>query len=70
MFKARFIGRDKSMGFRNGKVYLLTSECIDSIINVVTVGGGHKLWCPYSNIESFLKNWDIIACERMTNKKL
>lgn len=58
MIKAKFMGKDKSMGFRTGKIYYLKSKCKDNNIIVSTID--NNLWCPYSSIESFLDNWKLI----------
>lgn len=58
MFKAKFIGTHNSMGFQYNKMYYLTSECKDNIIWLKTTDG--KLKCPYTTIESILRNWAII----------
>nr|DAH62621.1 MAG TPA: hypothetical protein [Caudoviricetes sp.] len=54
---ARFIGKDGSMGFKNGEIYKLKSKCVNNKIIVKTAND--KLFCPYESIESFLRNWEI-----------
>lgn len=54
---ARFIGKDGSMGFKNGEIYKLKSKCANNKIIVKTTND--KLFCPYKSIESFLRNWEI-----------
>lgn len=54
---AKFIGKDDSMGFKNGVTYEIKSKCMNDVIIIKTMDG--KLWCPYKSIESFIENWDI-----------
>ena len=62
--KAKFIGKDY-LGFKYGKYYEIKTEC-----NIVNINGNKKSclcvydknsssWCPYSNLETMLKNWEI-----------
>ena len=53
----KFIGKDGSMGFKNGEIYKLKSKCENNKIIVKTAND--KLFCPYKSIESFLRNWKI-----------
>lgn len=54
--KAIFIGEDGSMGFKNGQTYRIRTECRENMIYVLEI---HGLFCPYSNIEAFLRNWRL-----------
>lgn len=54
---ARFIGKNDSMGFKNGQIYKLKSKCVNNKIIVKTAND--KLFCPYESIETFLRNWEI-----------
>lgn len=63
--RARFIGRDGSMGFEHGKVYN-----IETYIGSRLFRRGGFLWlrdkssglkCPYSNMESLLNNWELLG---------
>ena len=56
--KAKFIGKNGSMGFVTNKIYELKSTCENGHIVIRTID--KKLWCPYSSIESFLRNWEIV----------
>jgi hypothetical protein len=61
--RATFIGANGSMGFTNGKEYPLEIwECgtIERIINDYSFGivrMEDKIFCPYTNIMTFLMNW-------------
>lgn len=55
--KAMFIGTDRSMGFRNGRIYNIRTYIKNNWICLYADNG---LWCPYSNMECLLKNWKII----------
>lgn len=53
MIKARFVGADKSMGFRNGKIYR---------INIIQGGNRNWLWglsCPYESMAALERNWEF-----------
>lgn len=60
---AKFIGEDKSMGFRNGKEYQIETYVAGSrkvsfiFVRVV----GTKVSCPYRNMEKILENWEIMG---------
>ena len=51
--RAKFIGRD-SLGYKNGDIYELKIK-----ENSITLMDGSQL-CLYSNIQTFLKNWDVL----------
>lgn len=54
---AKFIGTDGSMGFKKGKIYNIN---IKEQLNTIEVRTrNERLWCPYSSMEAFLKNWKI-----------
>ena len=54
--KCKFIGKDGVMGLKKGAVY----EVITSIqCNLLWVTWGDNS-CPYRNLESFLKNWEVV----------
>ena len=52
----RFIGEDKSMGFRTGHMYKISTICRDNWLILRASGG---LWCPYESLEKLLENWKI-----------
>lgn len=63
--KGKFKGKT-SMGFIHGKVYELTSDIKPIYNDGVFVGNCICLydkysaaWCPYSGLETVLKNWDF-----------
>lgn len=63
--KAKFIGEDGSLGFVNGATYNIET-CVEShwfsmggLIVVYVVGS--RLNCPYSSVEKFLENWEVIT---------
>ena len=64
----KFIGKD-AMGFKHGATYNIRSD-----IQKVRIGGpvfgewknciciydiNSKAWCPYSGLETVLRNWEI-----------
>lgn len=54
--RAKFIGKDKSMGFRTGRWYNFTLvEQLGCIVLRETNG----LFCPYSNMRKLLENWEF-----------
>jgi hypothetical protein len=53
-----FIGASGSMGFKNGKTYELETHCTNN--GIVIICHSLRVKCPYSSIESFLKNWKQI----------
>lgn len=59
--RARFIGEDGSMGFRNGLAYELITHLgyynAEQVIWVRAVNNGHLVACPYSGLENFMENW-------------
>ena len=65
MIIAKFIGKDGSQGFKKNRVYHLKEPDISKSewkIMVENVSGVE--WCPYSNLESFLMNWEVIKIVR------
>ncbi len=60
---AKFIGEDGSLGYKNGREYILEVEATSGFKTGHTIeisredGGG---FCPYKNIETFLENWTDI----------
>lgn len=58
MLKAKYKGKNNSVGFKTGQIYELKSQCIDNVIVIWT--SDHKLSCPYSRIETFLENWILL----------
>ena len=53
--KGKFIGKNKSCGFKIGKVY---EVCLTaSGDNIILVEKESNLQCPYSNMNTLLKNW-------------
>ena len=65
--RVKFIGRDGSMGFVNGKVYKIrTAVRVNSKGQVFlwVYDMSSNLYCPYSNLEKMLDNWKILSnCE-------
>lgn len=55
--RAIFIGADGSMGFRRGETYTIELSYDDNRDWLIVRSG--RLWCPYSNLTSLLKNWEI-----------
>ena len=51
----RFIGQDKSMGFRTGQLYRFHTYCRGDWL---VLDAGNGLWCPYGCLEKLLENWD------------
>lgn len=61
--KAIFIGKDRSMGLKNGAKYSLTiknGEYLGKPHLWATIRDGFNLiYCPYASEELLLKNWII-----------
>ena len=55
--RAIFIGTDGSMGFKRGEIYTIELSYDDNRDWLIVRSG--RLWCPYSNLTSLLKNWEI-----------
>ena len=55
--RAIFIGADGSRGFKRGEVYTIELSYDDNRDWLIVRSG--RLWCPYSNLTSLLKNWEI-----------
>ena len=53
--KARFIGADGSLGFRNGSEYVIKIY----FGNKIYVSCKDHLTCPYDTENALLKNWEI-----------
>lgn len=68
---ARFIGEDRSMGFRNGEVYKLQiyngdreGGFIRTGVRVVSRGDKNRnCLCDYDNLKGFLDNWTDIKTD-------
>ena len=56
MIKARFIGKDGSMGLKKGDVYEIRTSIQYGLLWVIW----NENSCPYRNLESFLRNWKLI----------
>jgi hypothetical protein len=59
--KAKFIGKDHSMGFINGKIYDLCTECkiVNGTAYLCVYDNNSDKWCPYSKLETMLQNWEL-----------
>lgn len=53
----KFIGEDKSMGFRNGQIYRFRTYLSGDYIVLKEITGK---WCPYGSVEKLLENWVIL----------
>lgn len=58
--KARFIGRDGSLGYRHGQVYDLTMEEWKPFRPAII----SPYLCPYGSWEKFYENWTPISWEK------
>ena len=58
MITAKFIGKDRSMGFRKGNIYTLNITLKKNLIQINDTKT--DLFCYYNSIESFLANWRIL----------
>lgn len=57
--RATFIGKDGSLGFRNGVDYQLTVST-GKILEIRGTGEAGQVVCIYGSFTSFLSNWDNI----------
>lgn len=62
--KARFIGKDGSMGFEHGKVYKIYTWVESKLFSrsgwLWVKDMDSNLYCPYSRLETFLNNWELL----------
>lgn len=56
MHKAKFIGKDGSMGFVNGRVYSIEICTFDGMI---WVKWGCVI-CPYTSLKTLTQNWESV----------
>ena len=65
----KFIGEDGSMGFENGKIYLLTisdwyrnDKRVLAVINSIPHTTNYVLgdYYPYESCEAFFNNWERV----------
>ena len=66
---ARFEGKDKSMGFRKGRIYHLPLE-YDPRRKWWGAQAKEGHWCPYASPEAFLTNWSPIEATVTIKKRL
>lgn len=66
---ARFEGKDKSMGFRKGRIYHLTLE-YDPRRKWWGAHAKEGHWCPYVSPEAFLTNWSPIEATVTIKRRL
>ena len=65
MIIAKFIGKDGSQGFKKNKTYFLeVPDTARSEWKIIIQNANGAEWCPYSNLESFLMNWEVIKVIR------
>lgn len=61
--KAKFKGKDGSVGYRNGETYKLKFGMADDVIEIWQLispsQGKNKVL--YSSLKSFLNNWQVIG---------
>lgn len=57
--KAKFIGRNGSLGLENGKVYDIEAVPSRSWYPIQLLIGG-KVKCGYRSLETMLQNWELI----------
>lgn len=59
IYSAEFVGKDGSMGFKNGEVYhIRISHRIGRRISIKRVSD--NVVCDYDTMEAVLENWDRI----------
>lgn len=61
-----FVGKNGSMGFKNGEEYKFFTYYYAGYLHLKTVNG---LWCPYSSMEKLLDNWRILNDNRTDQRK-
>ena len=57
---AMFVGNDGSMGLGRGQIRWIKTEIKQNLIWVTW----HENSCPYSSLENFLQNWEIMRYDR------
>lgn len=66
--RAIFVGADGSMGFRRGESYTIELSYDDNRDWLIVRSG--RLWCPYSNLTSLLKNWQVCGVKNEVNENI
>lgn len=57
--KARYIGKDGSRGFENGRIYHIKTDIQRNWLWVYD-NESKKRYCPYTNLEKMLENWELL----------
>jgi len=55
----KFVGENMSMGFETGRVYNLRLTTTAGQIKI-EASGNEELYCLYSSVRNFMKNWEIV----------
>ena len=58
--KAKFIGKNGSLGFVKGSTYYLRFLTVNQKINIQPIGNSHGQTCLYDSLKLFLENWEIL----------
>lgn len=58
--KARFKGKNGSLGYIKNSVYYLQFLTVNQKINIQPIGNSHGQTCLYDSLKSFLDNWEIL----------
>ena len=69
--KAKFIGVDGSLGLRNGATYDIKIENPNNEHIIVSGWRGvfdTPFYCPYDNMNGFLRNWEPIVFNNIGGK--
>ena len=55
--KFRFIGKDGSMGLKKGSIHTIKTSIKQNLLWVTWEDNS----CPYSNLEKFFENWEMVV---------
>ena len=54
-----FRGANGSCGFRTGRRYIVKIDIVGTQLWLTSADEGKTKFCPYSNMEALLRNWDL-----------
>lgn len=67
--RAKFIGKNKSMGYKNGRVYELATTDCGKFFWVVDINGVGRP-TPYTSMKTLQENWEILRAKSGTPEYL
>lgn len=64
---AEFKGKDGSLGYKKGKVYILKVCITSNTVRIEETPSRQHSVCIYDSVQNFLKNWNIIQDKHKWN---